>query len=58
MLRKYTYDRHRDAYTSAESLWQSIQHYLTDVPGSKKAGYAEWEYAGDETVQRALTEYF
>lgn len=55
-LREYTYQQHGDAYASAESLWQSIQRYLTDVPGIEKAGHGKWQYAGDETVEEALSE--
>ena len=55
-LRECTYERHEDAYASAESLWQSIQRYLTDVPGVEKAEYGEWRYAGDETVRETLSE--
>lgn len=53
-LRAYSYAHHGDGYASERSLWQSINQYLTDVPGIKKPRRGEYEYAGDPAVREQL----
>lgn len=43
-----------DHYSSARTLWNSIDRYLEDVPGIEKAGYGEWKYAGDGATRTEL----
>lgn len=54
-LRTYSYHHHSDGYASERSLWQSINQYLTDVPGIKKPGRGRYKYTGDETVYEQLS---
>lgn len=53
-LREFVYERHGEDYSSAHSLWQSIQRYLEDIPGIEKAGHGRWAYAGDDIVRDEL----
>lgn len=55
-LQEYVFDYHSEGYTSAKSLWQSIQRHLEDVPGIEKAGYGTWAYAGDDVARAELDE--
>lgn len=52
-LRSHVYEHHSDDYDSAQSAWQSIQRYLTDIPGIEKVGRGQWAYAGDDAVRDA-----
>lgn len=49
-LREAVYAEHVEAYADAESLWQSIQRFFSQIPGIEKAGHGEWHYTGDATV--------
>lgn len=55
-LREYVYERHSDGYTDENSLWQAIQRYFDDIPGIEKAGYGEWQFAGDDATREELQE--
>lgn len=53
-LQDYVFERHSEGYSSARSLWQSIQRHLEDIPGIEKAGYGTWKYVGDTAARDEL----
>lgn len=47
-LRKQLFDRHPDAYSSADTLWKStVQRLYVDAPGFSKPEYGTYEYKSE-----------
>ena len=42
-LREALYPEFDDAFASAESMWQSINRYFSDLDGIEKAGHGKWD---------------
>jgi hypothetical protein len=42
-LREAVYPAVEAEFASAESMWQSVQRYLDDLPGINHIGYGEWD---------------
>jgi hypothetical protein len=42
-LREALYPEFEDEFTSAESMWQSINRYFADLDGIEKVGHGEWD---------------
>jgi len=42
-LREQLYPDFDDEFSSAESMWQSINRYFGDLDGIEKAGHGEWD---------------
>lgn len=55
-LQGWVYPEYTEHWGSERTMWNAIDRYLEDIPGIEKAGYGEWGYAGDESVQNALND--
>jgi hypothetical protein len=42
-LREALYPEFEDEFSSAESMWQSINRYFNDLDGIEKVGHGEWD---------------
>ncbi|WP_434531925.1 CopG family transcriptional regulator (plasmid) [Haloarcula sp. NS06] len=42
-LREALYPKFEDEFSSAESMWQSINRYFSDLDGIEKAGHGKWD---------------
>ena len=42
-LRESLYPEFKDKFSSAESMWQSIQRYFDEIPGIEKTGHGEYD---------------
>ena len=42
-LRERLYPEFDDAFASAESMWQSINRYFSDLDGIEKVGHGKWD---------------
>lgn len=49
-LREAVYPVVEEEFASAESMWQSVQRYLDDLPGIEHAGYGEWDAVPSDVV--------
>lgn len=53
-LKSAVYPHYDDQWGSERVMWESVSRYFDDVPGIEKAGYGEYQYAGDEAVRATL----
>jgi hypothetical protein len=44
-LRESLYPEFKDKFSSAESMWQSIQRYFDEISGIEKTGRGEYDAA-------------
>lgn len=51
-LRAALYPAFEDAFSSPESMWQSINRYFSEIDGIEKVGHGRWD-AAPEQVTRA-----
>lgn len=42
-LREALYPEFEEEFTSAESMWQSVNRYFSDLEGIEKAGHGKWD---------------
>lgn len=51
-LRESLYPEFKDKFSSAESMWQSIQRYFDEISGIEKTGRGEYDAAPAQVIQR------
>lgn len=51
-LRESLYPEFRNKFSSAESMWQSIQRYFDEISGIEKTGRGEYDAAPAQVIQR------
>jgi Arc/MetJ-type ribon-helix-helix transcriptional regulator len=55
-LRSELFEQYGEHYSSEKSMWDTMNRYLSDLPGFGKPGRGVWQYEGDGVVLEEVAE--